>query len=88
MPAFPSTARRITTPSRPSNAQIIQVGKYDPRMFREGDALHAVNVATDVSVATARNRTVARRGENWGLGPRHEFMARYFLLLALLVRGR
>jgi len=87
MPAFPSTARRITTPSRPSNAQIIQVGKYDPRMFREGDALHAVNVATDVRVAAARNRPVTCRSENRGLELRHEFMARYFLLVALLVRG-
>jgi len=78
MPAFPRADRRIATPISPSKAQIIQLGKYDPKMFLEGEALHAVNAATDVIIAAARNRLVACMSESQSFEEQHEFMTRYF----------
>jgi hypothetical protein len=45
-----------TTQTVPERAQIIHVGKYEPGMVREGEALHAAAVVTDVVVSAWRER--------------------------------
>ena len=51
-----STVRAMSAPATPAAAQIIQEGKYAPRIFRDGYALQALIVAAIAPTLTLRHR--------------------------------
>jgi hypothetical protein len=58
MPTLASRARSATVAIKPIRAQIIQDGKYDPRMFREGAELHPVSKTTEEPISAYKERSV------------------------------